>query len=134
MGSPRTGEIYEGDRRSDEDVRLTAQQAADLREMEVDQRKQQLAKLKELESGQDGGALVNPQPDLRTIEGQIAFLDYHAPDEEQAQAHQAVNSFCKELWYQLAAVVPAGPGLTRLLHKVQAVRMEANCAIANRGA
>lgn len=74
------------------------------------------------------------QPDLRTLEGQLSFLDYHAPDAQQQQAHAEVNRLFQEAWRSLSANVPDGPGKTRLLHKMQAARMEANCVIANHGA
>lgn len=76
----------------------------------------------------------NPQPDLRTLEGQLSFLDYHAPDEHQRAGHETVNTAFQKAWEVLANVVPDGPGKTRLLHKMQAARMEANCVIANHGA
>lgn len=75
-----------------------------------------------------------PQPDLRTLEGQLSFLDYHVPDEQQQHAHAEVNRGIQAAWTILARVVPDGPGKTRLLHKMQAARMEANCVIANYGA
>lgn len=74
------------------------------------------------------------QPDLRTLEGQLSFLDYHAPDASQQEDHREVNICFQTAWRTLARVVPDGPGKTRLLHKMQAARMEANCVIANHGA
>jgi hypothetical protein len=74
------------------------------------------------------------QPDLRTLEGQLEFLDYHAPDEEARERHAAVNAAIKRLWIALAPVLPDGPGKTRTLHAVSHARMEANNCIANKGA
>lgn len=74
------------------------------------------------------------QPDLQTLDGQLSFLDYHSPSVLQQSAHAVVNDAIQEAWIRIAGVVPDGPGKTRLLHKMQAARMEANCVIANRGA
>lgn len=76
----------------------------------------------------------NLQPDLRTLDGQLSFLDYHSPDETQQQRHSMVNHVFQAAWKELALAVPNGPGKTRVLHKMQAARMEANCVIANHGA
>ena len=83
---------------------------------------------------QPGPQEANPQPDLRTLEGQLAFLDYHAPDARQQEAHMEVNRIFQAAWSGLARQVPNGPGKTRLLHAMQRARMEANCTIANHGA
>lgn len=76
----------------------------------------------------------NNPPDLRTLEGQLSFLDYHRPDEAQMAAHETVNTVFQKAWEVLANVVQDGPGKTRLLHAMQNARMTANCVIANHGA
>jgi hypothetical protein len=73
-------------------------------------------------------------PDLRTRDGQLQFLDYHAPDETQAKSHSIVNRATQDYWQEVANAIPDGPGKTRALHAVQRARMEMNCAIANHGA
>jgi hypothetical protein len=74
------------------------------------------------------------QPDLRTIEGQLDYLDYHAPDDEARVRHADVNTAFRALWGQIALSLPDGAGKTRALHAVNHARMEANNCIANKGA
>ena len=74
------------------------------------------------------------RPDTRTLEGQLEFLDYHAPDAEAILKHAGVNAAVKELWLAIAPLLPDGPGKTRTLHAVNRARMEANSCIANSGA
>lgn len=126
MGDPNTGEIYQGTLRNQGDVPLTKTQADELNSLTLEQRKLQLQEL--------ARARNSLQPDLRTLEGQLSFLDYHAPSLEQQAAHARVNEIFQVAWSELAAIVPAGPGQTRLLHAMQNARMISNCVIANHGA
>lgn len=74
------------------------------------------------------------QPNLLTLDGQLDYLSYHAPDGEKLIRHAAVHKATQEFWKQLAAVLPDGPGKTRALHAVNAARMSCNNCIANDGA
>jgi predicted CoA-binding protein len=74
------------------------------------------------------------QPDLRTLEGQLDFLDYHRPDAGATVAHEHVNQSVQNLWSQVNASLPEGPGKTRALHALNHARMEMNNCIANLGA
>ena len=74
------------------------------------------------------------QPDLRTLEGQLYFLDYHAPDAETVKRHEVVNTAAQDFWESVATIIPDGPGKTRALHALNRARMECNSAIANNGA
>lgn len=156
MGSPQTGEIYEGNRRSELDVALNAKQAAELREMDVDHRKDVLAKMKELEDQMRTKSAIdsptdlrwkpeqdispgtepefNPQPDLRTLEGAKRFLDYHAPDADTLPRHNQVNAHFQTLIELLWPVLPGGPGKTVALRAIGDARMACNSVIANHGA
>ena len=73
-------------------------------------------------------------PDLRTIEGQLDYLDYHAPDAEAAARHGHINRAIMECWLEISSALPDGPGKTRALHALNHARMEANNCIANLGA
>lgn len=73
-------------------------------------------------------------PDLRTLAGQVDFLDYHAPDEDTRAKHALVNYSVRRLWTEIASTLPDGPGKTRALHALNQARMEMNNCIANKGA
>lgn len=73
-------------------------------------------------------------PDLRTLEGQLDYLNYHAPDATAIVAHSAVNAAFRSLWISISMHLPDGPGKTRALHGVNEARMQCNNAIANKGA
>jgi hypothetical protein len=74
------------------------------------------------------------QPDLRTLEGQLDYLNYHAPDSAAIAAHEVVNLATQAFWQRVVPVLPDGPGKTRALHALNHARMEANNCIANKGA
>lgn len=74
------------------------------------------------------------QPDLRTLDGQLDYLNYHAPDDDAILRHNAVNEAIQNLWKRIAPALPDGPGKTRALHAVNEARMQANSYIANKGA
>jgi hypothetical protein len=73
-------------------------------------------------------------PDLRTLEGQLYYLDYHAPDEAASSKHGIINNNFCDLWLTIAVSLPDGPGKTRALHAVNDARMQCNNCIANKGA
>jgi hypothetical protein len=73
------------------------------------------------------------QPDLRTLDGAKQFLNYHSPDEDDRQRHEAVNSAFQTLIESLWASVPDGPGKTVALRAIGRARMECNSTIANGG-
>ena len=74
------------------------------------------------------------QPDIRTLEGQLEFLQHHAPDEDAQRRHAIVDDATLKLWVNIAPLLPDGPGKTRALHALNHARMEANSCIANKGA
>lgn len=73
------------------------------------------------------------KPDLRTIEGAVSFLDYHAPTEDTLPRHNAVNAAFQTLIKELWDVLPDGPGKTVTIRAVGRARMECNSCIANGG-
>lgn len=77
--------------------------------------------------------MTNP-PDLRTLEGQLDYLNYHQPDADARVAHEQVNRAIQDLWTKISAYLPDGPGKTRALHAVKEARMACNNCIANKGA
>lgn len=74
------------------------------------------------------------QPDLRTKEGALYFLNYHAPDGAKIIQHAAVNQEFQILLGNLYDAIPDGPGKTRFIHALNRARMEAISCIANEGA
>lgn len=74
------------------------------------------------------------QPDLRTLDGQLDYLNYHTPDDEATLRQNSVNEAIQNLWKRIAPALPDGPGKTRALHAVNEARMQANNCIANKGA
>ncbi len=82
----------------------------------------------------DAQAEFNPQPDLRTLEGALTFLDYHSPSPEARSAHEIVNKNFQALVTNVWQNIPAGPGKTVWLRKMNEARMAANAAIATHGA
>ena len=77
---------------------------------------------------------ANPQPDLRTLEGALQFINYHSPDDKARAAHEIVNKNFQTLVANVWQNVPAGPGKTVWLRKMNEARMAANAAIATHGA
>ena len=75
-----------------------------------------------------------PQPDLRTKEGAMQFMDYHAPTEDNLWRHKEVNSSFQSVLNYLWDILPDGPGKTRFIHVLNEARMSANSCIANEGA
>lgn len=80
------------------------------------------------------GAAMQAGIDLRTLEGALDFLDYHAPTDETLPKHQAVNAAFKELTAKLWNNIPDGPGKTVAIRAIGRARMECNSAIATGGA
>ncbi len=74
------------------------------------------------------------QPDLRTREGAMDFLNYHAPDADAIVNHANVNNNFQVCLDNVWESIPDGPGKTRFIHALNRARMEANSAIANGGA
>jgi len=125
MGSARTGEIYEDMLRDSADVGLDAATAERLRTLDLESRKREL---QEMVNKRD-----EAKPDLRTLEGAMSFLDYHAPNADTLPRHNAVNAafqaLCSTIWNQL----PDGPGKTVAIRAIGRARMECNSCIANGG-
>lgn len=74
------------------------------------------------------------QPDLRTKEGAMYFLDYHAPNKDTQMKHTIVNDNFQSVINGVWDILPDGPGKTRFIHALNRARMEANSCIANEGA
>lgn len=74
------------------------------------------------------------QPDLRTKEGAMHFLDYHAPSQDNGIKHTIVNDNFQSVIKGVWDILPDGPGKTRFIHALNRARMEANSCIANEGA
>jgi len=72
-------------------------------------------------------------PDLRTLEGALYFLNYHAPDDVAAKAHALVNDRFQTLLNDVWNFVPDGPGKTVAVRELNRARMAFNSAIANHG-
>lgn len=125
MGDPNTGEIYPGAPRSSGDVGLTGSQAEALGNLEM---KQRLAQLQDMARERDAN-----KPDLRTLDGALYFLDYHAPNADTLPRHNAVNAAFQKLWVEISSALPDGPGKTVTLRAVGRARMECNSCIANGG-
>ncbi len=125
MGSARTGEIYEGFPREPADIGLNADLAARLREQPIETRKRELEALIEQ---RDAG-----KPDLRTLDGALSYLDYHAPNDDTLPRHGAVNAAFQKLATEIWSALPDGPGKTVALRAIGRARMECNSCIANCG-
>lgn len=125
MGDPNTGEIYQDALRRATDVGLSADQATALRTMDLEERKRTLQTLAEQREA--------AKPDLRTIEGAVYFLDYHAPNDDTLPRHNAVNAAFQSLITTLWNVLPDGPGKTVTIRAIGRARMECNSCIANGG-
>ena len=125
MGDPNTGNIYQDTLRKASDVGLSAERAAELREQPLDERMRQL---QEMAKQRDAN-----KPDLRTLEGAISFLDYHAPNDDTLPRHNTVNAAFQELIAKVWNAIPDGPGKTVVVRAIGRARMECNSAIANGG-
>jgi hypothetical protein len=73
------------------------------------------------------------QPDLRTLEGALEYLDYHSPNDVQVKAHAQVNAVFQTLLNDLWNFIPDGPGKTVAVRELNRARMTFNSAIANDG-
>lgn len=125
MGDPNTGEIYQGAIRESEHVGLDELQARELKDMDVENRK---AQLQEMAQARDAA-----KPDLRTLEGALSYLDYHAPNDDTLPRHIAVNTHFQLLVEKIWNVLPDGPGKTVAIRAIGRARMECNSCIANGG-
>lgn len=125
MGDPNTGEIYEGMPRRPDDVGLDSGTAASLRELDTGSRINHLQNMvREREAA---------RPDLRTLEGALSYLDYHAPNEDTLPRHGAVNEAFQALAQTIWNALPDGPGKTIAIRAIGRARMECNSCIANGG-
>jgi hypothetical protein len=125
MGSPNTGEIYEGSPRDPGDVGLSGEQAEHLRTLEINHRKQELGLMADKREA--------ARPDLRTLEGTLSYLDYHAPNHDTLPRHGAVNEAFQALVQTIWNALPDGPGKTIAIRAIGRARMECNSCIANGG-
>jgi hypothetical protein len=125
MGDPNTGEIYQDALRKAEDIGLSSEQANSLRGQPVEERIQQL---QEMVQRRDAA-----KPDLRTLEGALSYLDYHAPNDDTLPRHNAVNTHFQLLMEGIWKYLPDGPGKTVAIRAIGRARMECNSCIANGG-
>jgi hypothetical protein len=125
MGDPNTGEIYQDALRRATDVGLSERQATALRTIDLEGRKEALRALADKRDA--------AKPDLRTLDGALSYLDYHAPNADTLPRHQTVNLAFQRLWTEVASALPDGPGKTVALRAVGRARMECNSTIANCG-
>jgi len=125
MGDPNTGEIYQDALRKSTDIGLSHNTAKRLESLPTDLRIEELQ--------QFAAARDQSKPDLRTLEGAIYFLDYHAPNDDTLPRHAAVNAAFQTLIRSIWNVLPDGPGKTVTIRAVGRARMECNSCIANGG-
>lgn len=125
MGDPNTGDIYQDAIRKSTDVGLSYEKANELKQQSIEERMKQL---QEMASARDAA-----KPDLRTLDGALFYLDYHAPNDDTLPRHSAVNVAFQKLWTEVASALPDGPGKTVALRAVGRARMECNSCIANGG-
>lgn len=125
MGDPNTGEIYQDTLRRSEDIGLSEEKAQHLREQDIEIRKREL---QEMVAKREAG-----KPDLRTFDGALSFLDYHAPNDDTLPRHQMVNNAFQALLTHVWASLPDGPGKTVAIRAINRARMECNSCIANCG-
>ena len=125
MGDPNTGDIYQDAIRKANDIGLSSEQAAELKEQPLNERMRQL---QEMVKQRDAN-----KPDLRTLEGAVSFLDYHAPNDDTLPRHATVNTAFQELIKTVWNAIPDGPGKTVVVRAIGRARMECNSAIANGG-
>jgi hypothetical protein len=90
--------------------------------------------LSDSENSIDKGAAMQNGIDIRTLNGALDYLDYHAPTEETLPKHRAVNAGFKELMVKIYGILPDGPGKTVAIRAIGRARMECNSAIATGGA
>lgn len=79
-------------------------------------------------------AEFNPQPDLRTLKGELYFISSHELDQERKSAVITVTQNFEALLRNIWKTIPAGSGKTRALHAISRACMECNKAITNYGA
>lgn len=125
MGDPNTGEIYPAPLRDSEHIGLDALQARELSEMSVENRKAQLQDMVQTREA--------AKPDLRTLEGALSYLYYHAPNADTLPRHELVNERFLWLVTHIWNALPDGPGKTVAIRAIGRARMECNSCIANGG-
>lgn len=125
MGDPNSGDIYRDAIRKPNDIGLTQDDAERLKQKPLEER---MTELQAMSQARDEG-----KPDLRTLEGALSYLDYHAPNADTLPRHNAVNLAFQALWTEIASALPDGPGKTVALRAVGRARMECNSCIANGG-
>lgn len=125
MGDPNTGEVYQGEMRRPGDVGLSSAAATAMKELPLDERQQQL---KDLAQKRDAA-----QPDLRTVDGALSYLSYHAPNDDTLPRHERVNHSFQTLLRDIWSYLPDGPGKTVAVRAINRARMECNSTIANAG-
>lgn len=125
MGDPNTGEIYRDILRDASHIGLDPDQANRLQPMTADDR---ILELKQMIEQRE-----NAKPDLRTMEGALSYLDYHAPNPDTLPRHERVNNHFQRLLADIWTSIPDGPGKTVAIRAIGRARMECNSAIANCG-
>jgi len=125
MGDPNTGEIYSGTLREAEHVALSETQADRLRQLQPEQR---IDELQEMVRQRE-----QAKPDLRTLDGAMSYLDSHAPNDDTLPRHQNINAAFQTLIAHVWPYIPDGPGKTVAVRAIGRARMECNSAIANGG-
>jgi hypothetical protein len=125
MGDPNTGEIYRDAIRRAGDVGLSEEQATALGVMDLEHRKKTLRELADQREA--------TKPDLRTLDGALSYLDYHAPNDDTLPRHNAINTNFQLLMEGIWKYLPDGPGKTVAIRAIGRARMECNSCIANSG-
>lgn len=70
---------------------------------------------------------------FNTKEDALNFLSYHAPTDEQKEAHEQINRSIRVCLIDCWDSIPAGPGKILFVRALNDARMKANSAIANNG-
>ena len=125
MGDPNTGEVYNDFIRKPDDIGLDAATAKRLRELEQGAARQELQQM--------AAQREAVKPDLRTLEGSLSYLDYHAPNPDTLPRHERVNNHFQRLLADIWSSLPDGPGKTVAVRAIGRARMECNSCIANGG-
>ena len=125
MGDPNTGEIYQDLIRKPDDIGLDTSTAKRLSELEQGAARQELRQM--------AAQREATKPDLRTLEGALSYLDYHAPNADTLPRHERVNNHFQRLLADIWSSLPDGPGKTIALRAIGRARMECNSCIANGG-
>lgn len=125
MGDPNTGEIYQDTLRKSDDIGLRPEVAEALKSKSIEDRK---VLLQEMVAQREVA-----KPDLRTVEGALSYLNYHAPNDDTLPRHNAVNTHFQLLMEGIWKYLPDGPGKTVAIRAIGRARMECNSCIANGG-